>query len=223
MRKTLTIQLICILVFIGLTKSNLAASDIRIGLQANINYGFADYDEPPVEWDPGWAFGFAAGGVVDIPIAERFTFMSGLVYLKLQNEVDFDFSLMYGSFNYVHNYLALPVMIKYAAVKNALFIGLGTEVAYLLSAKSKSEINYRIPPPSEEEDTDATLTDYLNRYNISLVLGIGLDVHPWGAPVEFHVQYNHGVTGISKENRMLSDWRTREIRLGMVYYFNIFK
>ena len=90
---------------------------------------------------------------------------------------------------------------------NGSFLFGGTELAYLLEAASEFEFNDGTGSPESIE-----YTDEMNRFNMTLIGGIGFAFGVGNHSLDLAVRYAHGLLK-SNDNARSLGWKTREFAL----------
>jgi hypothetical protein len=104
----------------------------------------------------------------------------------------------------VHQYLGVPVVFRFDVPGDTVFLLGGAEPAWLV--KAASEVEFEDGGNSGELE----YTSEMNRFNLSLVGGLGTAVEVGSHLVEFTTRYGHGLLK-SNENERSLGWKTREI------------
>ncbi|MGO4290091.1 porin family protein [Chitinophaga sp. RAB17] len=140
---------------------------------------------------------FYAGGFAELKFSKHWGVQSELLYSQ-SGEYYTDHK---GSFSKdKHNYLNIPVMLKYYIIPN-LYLEVGPELNILLQAK-------------EETDRDRRdLTQYYRRTNLSAGAGIGYKL-PWGLGIS--TRYMFGVSNKSQSG----SYYTSNLQVGANYTFH---
>jgi hypothetical protein len=195
-----------------------ALAGVRAGFEIGLNYSSLNYyhvdEAPAIYWDPGWRPSFTGGATLELPLRGKFDLVTGLRYVQQGNRVKFETPFpAVGEFRLYHDYLSVPVLLKYHPIAGKqFFISLGPEIGFLLSAHSV--IDFAIPDlPSESTDDK----DTIESTNVTVDASAGYEF-----PVAKHVgivsvRYTRGLTGVAKKEKWLTDWDTRgvELLLGM--------
>lgn len=190
-----------------------AEQPLGLGAQVGPTYGYADYESPPNDWDPGWDWGITAGVFVEVPLWPHVSVAPELRFVRIRNQVELTGPLVRGNAGVEHDYVGIPFPVRIRMLNDALFADLGAEVDFLTSAESESDVLYvGIGRSKSTHD----VTDDMETVNVTLLAGIGVDGTPWGAPVAVRIRYSQGLGDASKEV-WLTTWKTRELSVSVAY------
>ena len=179
------------------------------GLEAGWQSSTLDYDEPMDIWDPGWANTFTGGATLDVPIARGIGLASGARYVCYSNHVTFTGLLdLEGQFRLRANYLAVPVLVRFAPHPVGPRLGLGTEVAFLTSARIAGEEHLPLPGPFGSLTSYDDIRRDLQPVDVSLCATLG-----WAVPFDRHaaiaqLRFTRGLTGAAKDEDWVTNWKT---------------
>ena len=185
-----------------------AAGKPRFGVETGVNLSTLDYDQelPVPDWNNGWRPSFTAGGLVEFPFRERWSFVAGVRYLQQGNSVDFTVSTLFPpvEFQIVQSYVSFPLKLELRPLPSPkVFLSVGPELGVLIGG--------RMPRTLSEFTFYDNIRTQLAPTNLLIDLGMGVRL-----PVENHeatleVRYAHGVTEAAKDEDWFSNWKTRGI------------
>lgn len=198
-----------------------AMARVRIGAELGLNYSSLHYDDlsgfPMSIWDPGWRTSFTGGATLQMPIRGPFDLVTGVRYVQQGNRVKFDDASMapplHGEFRVYQDYVSVPALLTYyPSARKRFFISLGPEVGFLVAAHSVIEYS---SPPLPDGSTDDRKD--LSSTNVALDAATGYEFPAGNHVGTVSLRYTHGLTGVPKEGRFLTDWQTRgaEFLVGM--------
>lgn len=184
---------ILLLAGVALFSFSMQAQELRMGAKAGVNFASLGGDETD---DLDGKTGFHIGGLVEIPITEKFAVQPELLYSALGAKVEESEEIFGETFTYESklklDYIAIPIMAKYYII-DGLSVELGPQFGILVSAKSETEISGGGESESDEED----LKDFYN--TLDLGAGIGASYRlPMG--VFFSARYVLGFSNINKDS-----------------------
>ena len=191
-----------------------ARADVQFGVDVGPSIVWTAYDEKLPAWDTGNRIDVSGGVTAKIGIDEFFSVVTGVRYSGLGTHVDVQTIEGDGTVDIHQSYLVVPAWFRYDfAGERALFLQIGVEGGYLLSGSSKTEE----PLGGEVFTSDESITEDLERTNISLAGGVGVrqPIADGDRTLEFTLRYARGLTGVAKEEQWFSDWKTREIHLSL--------
>ncbi|WP_179020139.1 porin family protein [Winogradskyella forsetii] len=160
--------------------SNLnAQGDIKFGVKAGANLATLNGDLEDLKSK----LSFHIGGVVEIPLTEKFSFQPELLYSSQGAELDEGLGFGGVSFNakYKLDYVNVPLMAKYYVIDN-LGVEFGPLVGFLVSAKFDDE--------TDEED----IKDNFKSIDFGLAAGASYKLD-FG--LNFGLRYNLGLADIN--------------------------
>lgn len=210
---TRILALLCLLV-LPLT----ASAAPRPGLEAGGSWVWLGEDFANDDSHPGGRVDFSAAGTLTFEFESAWSFVTGLRYSRLGNEVEIDgvrtATEPYGngieatSTLRLH-YLGIPLLGRWRMRGDAApFLFGGTEVAYLLEGSGKYELE-----PSFETggigEGEFDITDRLERLNLTAIVGAGVDVRVGEHAFDISIRYAHGL--IDTADSSVVDWTTREV------------
>lgn len=184
-------------------------ADVRFGADVGPSIVWTAYDEKLPEWETGNRIDVSGGVTALIGVADRFGIVTGLRYSGLGTHIDVTTIEGDGQVETHQHYLVVPAWLRYDTPgENGIFLQAGAEVGYLLSASISTELPFQ--PELDEE-----VTGDLERTNVSLGGGFGVRQPLGDRSLEFTLRYSRGLTGVAKEERWFSDWKTRELHLSL--------
>ncbi len=165
------------------------AQEVRLGVKGGVNFATFNGDNLG---DIKSRTGFHLGGLVEIPVSERFAVQPEVLYSAQGAEyrdagtemgVDYDYRVTQKL-----DYISVPVMAKYYVV-DGLAIEAGPQVSFLTSSKGEFEGTAGGITVSGDEDLDDVS-------GIDFSLGAGASYRlPMG--VFFGARYNFGLTNVN--------------------------
>ena len=161
---------------------------------SNSNNPFSQYDGK---------VGFHVGGLVEIPLSEKFSMQPELLY-SLQGT-----NINSGERVIRLNNLQLPIMAKYYIVKR-LGLEAGPVLDYLLSAKLVGDLN------SEDGREVKDITDIYKTLNVAIGAGASYTLK---TNLFFGLRYNFGFLDISDDTFNEVTLRTRALQVSAGYFF----
>lgn len=208
-------------------------SKFKFGVQAGLNYSnFRGYDlpaniEPYYSESP--AFAYLGGIYIEYKIKPHLSLKVELSYERKSQKADntvelIDFDGPVATYNYTskknHDYLVLPILLKYSFTeKNSFYVNGGPFIGFLL----KSNVTHDDIGNGEALDTDpAETTKYYKKTDFGLSVGIGktFDLNEKNS-IFVEIRENLGLSNTTK-NPVWGDgkFRTNSLNLVMGYSFN---
>ncbi|MCB0465981.1 MAG: PorT family protein [Aequorivita sp.] len=165
------------------------AQEVRIGAKGGVNFSTYSGDDLG---DVKSRTGFHIGGLVEVPISERFSVQPEVLFSS--QGAKYDEEGTEGGVDYAYkvtqtlDYIQVPVMAKFY-VAEGFAIEAGPQVGFLASSKGEYEGTLGGVTVSGDEDLD-------NVSSIDVSLGGGLSYRlPMG--VFFGARYNYGLTNLN--------------------------
>jgi hypothetical protein len=190
-----------------------ARGEVRPGIDFGPSVVWTAYDEKLPVWTTGDRIDFSGGVTGEVGLGPRFGLVSGLRYSGLGNHIDVEFPEGTGEAEIHQRYLVVPVWLRYDFPSlGGLFLQAGPEVGYLLSARVTSEAPM---PGGAVLETDDSVTDDMKRSNVSLSGGVGVRRSLGERSLEFVLRYSRGMTDVAEDEEWFSNWKTREIHVGL--------
>lgn len=200
-------KLLLVAAVAAFTFSTAQSQEIRLGVKGGVNFSSLGGDDTG---DLKGRTGFHIGGLVEIPISDKFSVQPELLYSAQGAQAEFSESFSEMGMNFSVDakaklnldYINVPIMAKYYVIEG-LAVEAGPQIGFLMSAKQKSEISVSGNLPAEIldmmdfEDGDEDVKDEFNTLDLAIGLGASyrLDMG-----VFFGVRYNLGLSNIYKED-----------------------
>lgn len=200
-----TLLVLCLL----LVSTNALAAP-RLGVEVGLASVWLSDALSFVGREPSWRLDFNLAATAEFEMRRSWSLNTGLRYARLGNDFEHDGSSdpsgqdKSGTTTNLHEYLGVPVIFRFDVPGDAVFVFGGAEPAYLLKAASETEYDDGSGSSGEFE-----YTSEMNRFNLSLVAGLGTAVGVGSHLVEFTGRYGHGLLK-SNENERSLGWKTRE-------------
>lgn len=192
----------------ALTFTTVQSQEIPLGVKAGINFASIGGDD--VE-DVDGRTNFHIGGLVEIPLNEKFSIQPEILYSGQGAQMEYSESFTeMGMELFVKakqklkmDYINVPIMAKYYIIPG-LAVEAGPQVGFLVSAKLESEAEIKGDFPQEYNDmfydafkSNEDVKDELNTLDFAIGLGASyrLDMG-----VFFGLRYNLGLSNIHKES-----------------------
>ena len=206
----MTRLLLC--VFVLIIASNASAAP-RLGVEVGGGTVWLSEALAFVGREPTWRLDFNCAATAELDLKPGSSLITGLRYSRLGNDFDHDGSTdpsgqgKPGSTTNLHQYLGVPVLFRWDVPGDSVFLLGGTELLYLMKAASESEYDDGSGSTGEIE-----YTDEMNRFNMTLVGGMGTAFSVGSHSLEVTVRYSHGMLKSNDNDRSLG-WKTREFAL----------
>jgi hypothetical protein len=175
-----------------------------------------DFEDPDTQ--PGARADFNAAATLTSEYSPTWSFVTGLRYSRLGNEVDLDNLRkatdpagqgIPATRTVRQQYLGVPLLARWRMPGDAApFLFVGGEVAWLL----KASIDYDADPGFESGipgSGEFDITDDLEDLNLVLVVGAGVDVHVGEHAINVALRSGHGINDPTESG--FTDGRTREV------------
>lgn len=171
---------------------------------------------------PSWRLDFNGAATVSFESDGNWSLNTGLRYSRLGNKIELDDSPppsdptaegKAATVTNLHQYVGVPVLFRWDVPGDTVFLIGGTELAYLVKAESEFEFDDGSGSPESAE-----YTDEMNRFNMTLVGGIGRAFDVGNHFVDVAVRYSHGLFKTNENDRSLG-WKTREFALTVGFRF----
>ena len=175
-------------------------AQIRFGLKAGASfYNFGGDDAEDLDLDS--KISFNAGGMVNIPISENFSFNPEVIFngegAKMEEGDD--------RVNYNLGYINVPLLLQFNST-SGFYAEFGPQVGFLMSAKLDQKMG------GVESDTD--IKDNFKSTNFSVALGAGYRMtNGFG----IGARYNLGLSNILEADD--TDLKTRGFQVGVSFLF----
>ena len=197
MKKLFVFAIIAIFSF-----SYINAQEVHFGAKAGVSFANLTGDVEGLNMRTG----LHVGGVVEIPISDKFSFQPELLYsMQGAKEKDSYEGETYEATLKV-DYLNVPLMAKFY-VAEGFSIEAGPQVGFLLSAKAKAEVG----GSSGEED----IKDYFKGIDFGANLGFGYKMENG---LNFGARYNLGLANIADSDD--GDVKNGVFQISVGYFFN---
>lgn len=188
MKKILLFTVFAVFVFI-----NGYSQELRIGAKAGVNFASIGGDDSE-ELDGRTSFHI--GGLVEIPISEKFAVQPELLYSSQGAKYEESESFEGGSYSYEEkyklDYINIPIMAKYYII-DGLSVELGPQFGILVSAKAE----YESSENGESESAEDDVKEFFNTLDIGAGIGASYRL-PMG--VFFSGRYVLGISNINKDS-----------------------
>ncbi len=176
-----------------------AEAQVKFGVKAGLNaYNFSG-DDADDEFET--KIGFNAGGLVNVPISDKFSFQPELLFsaegAKISEGDD--------RINYNLNYINIPLLAQFNSA-SGFYAEAGPQIGFLMSAKADSKIG--------GVSTDEDIKDQLHSTNFSFAIGAGYKL---ASGLGFGARYNLGISNIVDESE--SDLKVGGFQIGLSYTF----
>ncbi|SRX55810.1 porin family protein [Aequorivita sp. CIP111184] len=169
-----------------------AQSEFRIGFKGGVNFSSVGGDFTD-NYDGRTSFHI--GGLVEIPISEKFAIQPELLYssqgAKSEYDNSFGDSLVIGKEKLKLDYINIPIMAKYYII-NGLSVEAGPQFGFLISAKNEYEVSgFR-----GDESGDDDVKDFYNSLDIAIGIGASYRLNNG---VFFSLRFNKGITKVNED------------------------
>jgi hypothetical protein len=162
---------------------------------------------------PDWRLDVNGAVTVDVELGGTWSLNTGLRYTRLGNQFDHDGPNdpsgqdKAGTATNLHQYLGVPALFRWDVPGDTVFLFGGSEFAWLLKAASETEFDDGTGSSGEIE-----YTDVMDRFNLSLVGGLGTAIAVGDHLIEFTGRYGHSLFK-SNDNDLSLGWKPREFAL----------
>lgn len=168
------------------------AQEVRLGAKGGVNFATFNGDNLG---DIKSRTGFHIGGLVEIPVTERFAVQPEILYSAQGAEYRDKGTELGANYDYTItqklDYISVPVMAKFYVI-DGLAIEAGPQVSFLTSSKSEYEGTLGGVTVSGESDLeDVSKVDFSLGAGVSYRLPVG---------VFFGARYNFGLTNVNDGN-----------------------
>lgn len=176
-----------------ITISTAQSQELRIGVKAGVNFASVGGDFTD-EYDGRTSFHL--GGLVEIPISEKFAVQPELLYsgqgAKSEYDDSFGDSIVIGKEKLKLDYINIPIMAKYY-IMEGLSVEAGPQFGLLLSAKNE----YEESGFEGDQSGDFDVKDFYKTLDISFGFGSSYRLNNG---VFFSARYVIGLTDITDDN-----------------------
>lgn len=183
----------------GQTKS------FNLGVEGGVGYSAYDYSNPVDIWDVGGDVSFNSMIFGLMSLNPQISIQSGLRYSRLGNHVDIIGDENTGHFKVKLNYLSLPLRVRYTFAEVPIYLTVGPEPGYLLSAES-------LITTGNVTNSDI-ITGDLNRFDLALYVGSGVLFKVGGNQLFIQAGFERGITGVAESENWASNWFVNEVSL----------
>jgi len=209
-------RLIICLCALALLVPALSSAGPRFGIEAGgsqVSLGYEDWPDELGELRP--RVDFSAAATARMNFTPAWGFITGVRYSRLGDETRFEYlgtprqpgTGGPATQTRTQQYLGIPLQAVWNLPgTTGLFLIGGTELAYLL------EYNYEVDW-DDGRWGELMLTDSMNRFNMTALGGLGVDVGMFGHSLEVMVRYAHGLVNTAKSELQFSPWKTREVAI----------
>lgn len=181
-------KLVFLAAIAAMSFTTIHAQEVRLGVKGGVNFATLKGDNLG---DIKSRTGFHLGGLVEIPVTERFAVQPEVLYSA--QGAEYRESGQEGGVNYSYeyknklDYISVPIMAKFYVI-DGLAIEAGPQISFLTSSKSEYEGTMGGITVSGDSDLDDIST-------IDFSLGAGASYRlPMG--VFFGARYNFGLTNV---------------------------
>jgi hypothetical protein len=178
-----------IIVLLLIIESASFAKEISYGLKGGLNYGSSTYTTSTlinVNIEPKNEIGYSIGGFIDIPLGDKFSVQTELMYALHNNTISITSSnstvspnmslAINGNINF--STLDMPILFKYQ-INDSFDVFMGPYFSLILSGKSKSEMTTVIGDTSTTNTTSETdIKNDTEDSDYGLVLGGSYKITP---------------------------------------------
>jgi len=161
-----------------------AFSQVKFGVKAGGNLSGATFRDIPDNAgfeNPTMRLSYHVGGFSIIPVSERLSLLLEVLYNNKGFEIDQE---GFEKANLHLHYINLPVLLNYEIIEN-LYLGIGPELGYLISAKSKFD--------DRTEDVDFL---YSKKFDVGIDAGLEYRFMNF---LTVGMRYNYGLTSVTDE------------------------
>ena len=188
-----------------------------------------EYEELRDGWDPEAVRFFRAGALVERnlagiegPLGKKMHIQTGLFFKRLAGRVNWvsevgnPIQRYAGSFSINQFYATVPLGFKLDLFTSRFSLVAGLEAGLLISASKQSQTD---EPVSLSTESTSQVGDEIRRLHTSMYVGAQVQLAPkWGVRLLYHLGLAHQKK--APENPVLiTDWRTSEIDLSIIWYF----
>jgi Outer membrane protein beta-barrel domain len=177
-----------------------AEAQVKFGVKAGLNaYNFSGDDTEDGDFET--KIGFHVGGLVNVPISDKFSFQPELIFSTEGSKI----SEGDDRINFNLNYINIPLLAQFNSA-SGFYAEAGPQIGLLMSAKTDSKIG----GVSSDED----IKDQLHSTNFSFAIGAGYKL---ASGLGFGARYNLGISNIVDESD--SDLKVGGFQVGLSYTF----
>ena len=194
-----------------------ANGSVSWGVNTAANRSAIEYDEKWMTFEEtSWGTGFSVGLEAERSFTEHVAVVSGLRYLRLSARTVLNEDYASGHFDLVQSYASLPLSLRYYFGKEqTVFFEAGVDIGVLLTAVREEDYDVGLAV----HDSTIDIRDKMDSFNYGVAIGLGIDISASGLPVQIRARYVEGLAGVADSENWFSDWRVREIGVGVSYVF----
>lgn len=163
---------------------------------------------------PSWRLDFNGAATANYAFNQDWSLTTGLRYSRLGNEFELADAVppddpsaegRPATVKNFHQYLGVPFVFQWEVPGDVVYLMGGTELAYLIHAASELKWD-------EGSGTLESIeyTDQMNRFNMTLIMGIGRAIDAGSHSVEFGFRFTWGLFK-TNDNSLSLGWKTREL------------
>ena len=171
-------------VLLIITNGTAQEEKITFGIKTGVNVATLTGDFSD---ELGYRTGFHIGGLVEIPLLEKFALQPEIIYSTQGASNDFEDGDLSEEITIRLDYLNIPVMAKYYIIEG-LSVQAGPQLGILLSAEQEIESSF--------ENSEEDLKDFISSIDLGFNFGVGYQLH-FG--LFFEARYNQGITNINDD------------------------
>ncbi|GAB4018870.1 porin family protein [Spirosoma koreense] len=168
---------------------------VKVGLKAG--YNLANFIEPqtgsPDHFLPGYTIGLALEKGVFQPL--RLSVAIDLLYSKQGNQTPVQGATVYPIFDkiiYRHDYVSLPIKIKYKLKQLPFSIGAGIQIGYLIHDVRE----FHVPPGYPAVNGSGPYSDpFLKKFDLGWLASIS---YPVGDHIQIEAKYYRSINDLNK-------------------------
>lgn len=183
------------------------AQELKFGVKAGLNIANIGGDLGNFDFDETNDFeartSFHVGGLVEIPISEKFAIQPEVLYssqgAKSTYRYDDGFDFENSESTIKLDYITLPIMAKFMPFEG-FSIEAGPQVGFLVSAKSDNEFSYTDSGTGETvsgSEDGVDVKDLYKSIDFGLNFGVGYRLENG---IMFQARYNFGLADIDEED-----------------------
>jgi hypothetical protein len=192
-------------------------ASVSWSVHAAVNRSAIEYDEKWITYEEtSWGTGFSVGLEAEWSFTKRVAVISELRFVQLSARTVFDEHYASGHFDLKQSYASLPLSLRYyLGEEQTISFEAGVDIGVLLAASHKEDYD----DGSAVHDSTIDIQDGMDPFNLGVAVGLGVDVSDLGLPVQLRVRWVEGLAGVADDDNWYSDWRLREISVGVSYAF----
>lgn len=198
-----------LLLFAAVTVIGFSAAqsqELRLGAKAGVNFASIGGDDIG---DLDGLTGFHVGGLVEIPISEKFSVQPEILYSSQGASEEYSETIFGSTISYESKiklaYINIPIMAKYYVI-DGLSIEAGPQFGILASAKAEAEASGM----GQSESIDEDIKDAFKTLDIGFGLGAGYRLNNG---LFFSARYVLGISNIAEDEDNDPDFDDESIKL----------